>query len=221
MQPWSHWLVPCGVCDISFRTEPSRSKNRSLKLICTDGNIFFQGVETFSATNSSPFIYCAPEGSQSFADFSSPEKLTAIAPLVNARDGKSLVMIALGTNSQISMAWRPKHPNQYKSDLSECIAVWGRAISGEKKFVHIVPPKPRVDLPYARYEDYVDVTMQFAKDNPDVHLIRTDMSVLGTDNTDSLYSEDGVHLNSSGHIALASVVCEGLGIGLDARLPRS
>ncbi|UBM27059.1 inovirus Gp2 family protein [Pseudomonas sp. p1(2021b)] len=22
MPPWSHWLVPCGVCDISFRTEP-------------------------------------------------------------------------------------------------------------------------------------------------------------------------------------------------------
>jgi len=22
--PWSRWLVPCGVCDISFRTEPER-----------------------------------------------------------------------------------------------------------------------------------------------------------------------------------------------------
>ena len=22
MPPWSRWLVPCGVCDISFRTEP-------------------------------------------------------------------------------------------------------------------------------------------------------------------------------------------------------
>ncbi|WDG88862.1 hypothetical protein PUP68_20155 [Pseudomonas chlororaphis] len=26
MQRWSHWLVPCGVCDIIFRTEPRGSE---------------------------------------------------------------------------------------------------------------------------------------------------------------------------------------------------
>ena len=30
MLRWSRWLVPCGVCDITFRTEPSKRLLRGL-----------------------------------------------------------------------------------------------------------------------------------------------------------------------------------------------
>ncbi|WP_218189439.1 MULTISPECIES: bacteriocin immunity protein [unclassified Pseudomonas] len=29
MPPWSRWLAPCGVCDISFRTEPKQGREDS------------------------------------------------------------------------------------------------------------------------------------------------------------------------------------------------
>lgn len=189
---------------------------RRIKFECVGGRILYQHGELFTRGKIDvPFVWCAPEGSQGFSDFATEERMSSIVPHVNARSGKTLIFISLGTNNFISAASKHRIPDEYVLELDACLRQWDAAVQGDKQFVLAIPPKPRVQLPYAPYETYVNKTLEYAKSNPWLSLIRTDMSILGTDSTQDLYSADGIHLNEKGHEAWAAVICQQLGVRLN------
>lgn len=222
-------VIASGVADGSGSTGdidvsaygPRFASKRAIKFKCVEGRILFQHAERVTQGQPDvPFVWCAAEGSQGFTDFITEERLGAIAPHVNARSGKTLVFVALGTNNFVSAAWKQRQPDEYVSELDACLRQWEKSLEGEKQFVLVIPPRPRVELPYAPYETYVEKTLEYARANPWLSLVRTDTSVLGSDSTADLYVADGMHLNRHGHEVWAQLICQHLGIALDDFRPR-
>lgn len=195
-----------------------RRTSRKVRLSCTSGSLFYQSAEIFDSGRAQPpHIWCAPQGSQAFEDFATQQRLSSIAPSINYREGKTLICALLGSNNFLPMSVQHVPPKEYITQMSLFVDKWNSEVTGEKMFALVIPPKPRLKLPFGEYEEYAARTVEFAEGKSDVSVIRTDLSILGGDDTEKLYSSDGIHLNYEGHPAWAKVCCHHFGVHFDGR----
>lgn len=222
-------VLASGVADASgstgdievFADVAQISHTASVKLTCTEGTLYYQDAELVTRDKPAvPFVWCAAEGQQGFADFASEQRQQAIAPYVNARSGNALLCLMLGTNHLSGAVGKQLEPGAYVAALDNNLKTWRTALGGDLQAVVVIPPKPMQALPLGSYADYVAATLAYARDNPGVSLVRTDLSVLGSDNAASLYIQDGLHLNEQGHAAWAEVICAHFGITLQPHTPK-
>lgn len=208
--------------DIDVYTDVARiSRTSSVRITCTDGTLYYQDAELLTRDKPAvPYVWCAAEGSQGFADFASEQRIQSIAPYVDARSGAPLLCQLLGTNHLVDSVGKQLKPGAYVAALDDNLKKWHAALGADLKIVLAIPPKPRLALPLGRYADYVGATLDYAHGNDSLSLIRTDLSVLGGDDTADLYAADGLHLSAKGHGAWAEVICAHFGIVAQTGIPK-
>ncbi|WP_443692006.1 SGNH/GDSL hydrolase family protein [Pseudomonas protegens] len=191
-----------------------------VRFTCTSGSIDVYGFRLMRAGGShGPIVYCSPEGSQTFADYTETTRSALLAGYVNADQPSApkLICCFLGTNDMITAVGKQKPPAAMVADMQTFVTRYRTLFPG-CSILFWVPPRPRADvvLPYGPYENYVTAMADFVASQSLIGLVRMDLS--GIEGAD-LYSPDGFHLNSAGHAAAAKKICDYLGISVDTSAP--
>lgn len=194
-----------------------------VRLTCVSGSIDLYGMRFLRGPASyGPIVLCSPEGSQSFSDYTEPNRSALLARYMTAdQPGPNLICCFLGTNNMIDAASKQKTPAEMVSDMLAFLGRW-RTLVPECTILFWTPPRPgpTANLPLAPYEDYVSAIIGFVEGQTNVGLIRMDMS--GVEGAEFYAVPDpvpGAHLNRNAHGATAKFICDYFGISVDTALP--
>lgn len=196
-----------------------------IRITCTSGSVDAYGFRFMRAGGSrGPIVYCSPEGSQSFSDYSNPTRANLLGAYVNADQptAPKLVMAFLGTNNMITAAGKNKTPAAMVADMQTFVNTY-RALFPGCVIVFWTPlrPGPTATMPDGTYDQYVRAIVDFVATQTSVGLFRTDLSGL---NGQPIYASPDpvpdVHLNDYGHPAVAKYCCDYLGIAVDIGNPQ-
>lgn len=192
-----------------------------VRLTCTYGSVDIYNFRLLRAAGSrGPLMYCSPEGSQSFSDYTEATRSALLASYTTADQAgvPTLICCFLGTNNMITAAGKQKTPAAMVADMQAFVTRW-RTLIPDCAFLFWVPPRPRADilLPLGTYEEYSAAIVAFVSTLTRAELVRLDRTWI---NGPEFYSSDGFHLNDIGHASTAKEIGSGyFGAGMDTGNP--